>query len=304
MADDKHLLITGGTGFIGKHLCRYLVAHGYRITVLTRNPGTWQSAPAAPGVRYVSALGELDTQLPWYGVVNLAGESLNSGRWNPRRKAVFRDSRVQISSQIAQWTHQLAQPPKVVLSASAIGWYGHWHDELLDESSVFHDGYSHQLCSAWEAAASEQLVETCRSCLLRIGIVLGCDGGPLSSMLPPARLGLGGPMGTGAQWWSWIHIDDLVRMMHFLLENEDIAGPVNGTSPNPRTQKAFAKTLAKKLHRPAFLPLPGILANLMLGEFAEEILLHGQRVIPAKSLAAGFRFTFPELDDALADILA
>ncbi len=303
MADVKRLLVSGGTGFIGKALCGYLQARGYSITVLTRNPAKWQSAPAAPGIDYVSSLNELDDQLVWYGVVNLAGEPLSSGRWNARRKAVYRDSRVETTEQIAQWTHQLARPPEVFLSASAIGWYGHWQDEPLDESSTAHDGYTHQLCRDWEAAATEHLASGCRSCVVRIGIVLGEGEGPLPAMLFPARLGLGGPMGTGSQWWSWIHIDDLIRLFHFLLEKDDVRGPVNGTAPNPVTQRAFARALGRQLRRPALLPLPGFMASLILGEFADEILLNGQRVLPTKSLLGGFSFEFPELGSALSDIL-
>jgi uncharacterized protein (TIGR01777 family) len=303
MSDVKRLLISGGTGFIGKALCRYLQARGYSITVLTRNPAKWQSTPAAPGIEYVSSLKELDNQFVWYGVVNLAGEPLSSGRWNARRKAVYRDSRVETTEQIAQWTRQLARPPEVFLSASAIGWYGHWQDEPLDESSTAHDGYTHQLCRDWEAAATEHLAPGCRNCVVRIGIVLGEGEGPLPAMLFPARLGLGGPMGTGSQWWSWIHIEDLIRLFHFLLEKDDAIGPINGTSPNPVTQKAFARALGRQLHRPAFLPLPGFMASLILGEFADEILLNGQRVLPSKSLLAGFTFEFPEIENALSDIL-
>jgi uncharacterized protein (TIGR01777 family) len=304
MSDSRHILISGGTGFIGKALCRYLSSRGYTISVLTRDPGKWRSAPVAPGIRYVASLEELDDSLSWYGVVNLAGEPLSSGRWNARRKAVFRDSRIHISTQIAQWIQQLSQPPQVFLSASAIGWYGHWQDQPLDEESAAHDGYTHELCRDWEAAATEQLPPGCRSCVVRIGIVLGADEGPLPAMLLPARLGLGGPMGTGAQWWSWVHIQDLIRLFHFLLETDAIDGPVNGTSPNPVTQKVFAKVLGKQLHRPAFLPLPGVVASLILGEFADEVLLSGQRVVPAKSLAAGFTFAFPDIDKALQDLLA
>jgi len=303
MSAAKHLLISGGTGFIGKSLCRHLAARGYNIHVLTRNPEKWESAPVAPGVQYVSSLAQLDDRLPWYGVVNLAGEPLSGGRWNARRKALFRDSRVQITTELAQWTQELAQPPEVFLSASAIGWYGHWQDEPLNETSGAHDGYSHQLCRDWEAAATEQLTPGCRSCVVRIGIVLGADEGPLPAMLLPARLGLGGPMGTGSQWWSWVHIQDLIRMFQFALETESIEGPVNGTSPNPVTQKAFASALGKQLRRPAFLPLPAVLASLMLGEFADEVLLSGQRVVPEKLLLAGFTFAFPQIDKALLDIL-
>jgi uncharacterized protein (TIGR01777 family) len=272
--------------------------------VLTRDPDKWTSTPVLEDVDYVSDLAQLDTSTDWYGVINLAGEPLNQGRWNASRKQRYRDSRVDITSRVSRWTHRLDRPPEVLISASAIGWYGHWEDQLLDESSGAHDGFSHQLCRDWEAAATDQPVPGCRSCVLRIGLVLGVDDGPLLAMLMPARLGLGGPMGSGAQWWSWIHIHDLVRLFHFLLENDAIDGPVNATAPNPTTQKQFAKTLGRQLGRPALLPMPGFLARWILGEFAHEVLLNGQRVIPTKSLRSGFEHHFPELAPALNDLLA
>jgi uncharacterized protein (TIGR01777 family) len=303
MTAGKALLMTGGTGFIGTHLCRHLAARGYRITVLTRQASKWQAAPVHEAVSYVSDLAQLDTSGHWHGVINLAGEPLNSGRWNPERKALFRDSRVNTTLALRKWVRELECPPEVFLSASAIGWYGHWQDQVLDESSDPHDGYSHQLCRAWEEAAASQPVAGCRDVVLRIGIVLGVDDGPLPAMLQPAALGLGGPMGSGHQWWSWIHIYDLVRLIQFLLENDQVAGIVNGTAPNPVTQKTFAKVLGKQLRRPSFMPLPGFVASLLLGEFADEVLLHGQRVVPGRAMQAGFSYSYPELSGALHDLL-
>lgn len=296
-------MVTGGTGFIGSHLCRHLTAGDYSITVLTRQAAKWRSKPVCQGVSYVSDLAQLDSSIQWHGVINLAGESLNSGRWNATRKEVFRDSRVNTTLSLRRWMRKLDSPPRVFLSGSAIGWYGHWQDEVLDESCDAHDGYSHQLCRAWEEAASIPPLAGCRDALLRIGIVLGADDGPLPAMLQPAALGLGGPMGSGRQWWSWIHIHDLVRLVQFILENDQIAGIVNGTAPNPVTQKTFANVLGKTLRRPSFMPLPGFAASLLLGEFAQEVLLHGQRVIPASALQAGFDYSYPELSGALQDLL-
>ena len=293
------MLVTGGTGFIGKVLCRRLVQCGYKVTVLTRNPAAALQALPFPGIDFVESLDELDANELWFGVVNLAGQPLDSGRWNRERKVEFRDSRINLTKTLVSWMGELDQSPEVFVSASATGWYGHWHDELLDEDSGCNTGYAQRLCADWERAARDGLPKGCRGCQLRIGIVLGPGGGPLSAMLTPARLGLGGAMGTGVQWWSWIQIEDLVRLICFLLEEETIEGAVNGTAPNPERQKDFAKILGGVLGRPAFLPLPGFLASLVLGEFADEILLKGQRVVPARALAAGFTFDYPELRGAL-----
>jgi uncharacterized protein (TIGR01777 family) len=303
MSEHRNILVTGGTGFIGGHLCQFLCSHGYRITILSRHPEQ-HSASISRGVQFVSCLDELDTHIDWYGVINLAGEPLSAGRWNPVRKALYRDSRIELTQRLNKWIRGLEHAPAVFLSASAVGWYGHWQDEFLDESCASNGGYAHQLCSDWESAAAEQLPPQTRLCLVRIGIVLGREGGPLPEMLRPAKLGLGGPMGSGRQWWSWIHIYDLVHLFLFLLETDDVSGPVNATAPNPVTQREFARSLGAVLRRPAFLPLPAFMAELALGEFAREILLNGQRVLPVVAQSGGFSFKYPDLGPALSDILA
>jgi uncharacterized protein (TIGR01777 family) len=299
MTEPRRLLVTGGTGFIGKVLCRSLLQCGYRVTVLTRNAAAASQALPLPGIDFVESLDVLGANGLWFGVVNLAGQPLDSGRWNSDRKVEFRDSRINLTKALVSWMGELDQSPEVFVSASATGWYGHWHDELLDEDSRCNTGYAQRLCADWEQAARDGLPKGCRGCQLRIGIVLGPSGGPLSAMLTPARLGLGGAMGTGVQWWSWIQVEDLVRLICFLLEEATIEGAVNGTAPNPVRQRDFAKILGRVLGRPALLPLPGFVASLVLGEFADEILLKGQRVVPARALEAGFTFDYPELGDAL-----
>lgn len=299
MTEPRRLLVTGGTGFIGKVLCRRLVQCGYKVTVLTRKRSAALKALPLPGIDFVESLDELGVNELWFGVVNLAGQPLDSGRWNRERKVEFRDSRINLTKTLVSWMGELDQSPEVFVSASATGWYGHWHDELLDEGSRYNTGYAQRLCADWERAARDGLPKFCRGCQLRIGIVLGPHGGPLSAMLTPARFGLGGAMGTGVQWWSWIQIEDLVRLICFLLEEEGIEGAVNGTAPNPVRQRQFAKILGGVLRRPAFMPLPGYVVSLVLGEFADEILLRGQRVLPARALAAGFIFNYPELEGAL-----
>jgi len=307
MATGKHILVTGGTGFIGSRLCPALVAAGYDVHVLTRDPARWRQQALAPQIHYVAALEELDRDTGWCGVVNLAGESLAQGRWDSRRKQVLRSSRIDTTDALVRWLAGLSWPAPPLVSGSAIGWYGHRGDEVLDENSTA-DGtagghFAHTLCADWEAAAATAHRLGSRVCLLRTGIVLGAEGGPLAAMLPPARLGAGGPMGNGRQWWSWIHIDDLVALVLFLLHTEGAEGPINGTAPNPVTQREFARALGRQLRRPAVAPMPAFAARLLLGEFADEILLHGQRVLPTVATALGFRFRFPELGGALADLL-
>jgi uncharacterized protein (TIGR01777 family) len=294
----EHVLITGGTGFIGGHLVAALVARGVAVTVLSRS-----SQDAQAGVSYIRSLQDFVAPEGRSAVVNLAGEPLNSGRWNASRKAHFRDSRVNMTRDVVAWINAQVHAPETLVSGSAVGWYGHRGDEILTEVSAGAPGYSHQLCADWEEAAQAGLGDATRLCLLRTGVVLGTDGGPLPEMLGPARVGLGGPLGSGKQWWSWIHVTDLVSMILWLLENPSCNGVFNGTAPEPLRQAEFARVLGKTLHRPAFIPLPALVARLILGEFAEEILLNGQRVEPARVLAHGFQFEFPTLAPAMTDLL-
>lgn len=298
----RRVLITGGTGFIGTALCRYLLEKGYRLTVWTRD-ASQSGLIGHMAIRYVESLDDLPPDQHIDHVVNLAGLALNSGRWNERRKQAFIDSRVDTTNAVIDWARGRAEPPRVLISASAVGWYGHQDDEPLTESSVAVHGYSHRLCEQWEQAARRGDEIGMRVVCLRIGIVLGPGGGSLAEMLPAFRLGAGGPMGSGNQYWSWIHRGDLVRLIEFALDFPGLNGAVNATAPEPLPQKQFAKALGAVLGRPAFLPLPGFAARLLLGEFADEILLHGQRVVPEKALHHGFQFDFPKLDTALADIL-
>lgn len=295
-----NILITGGTGFIGGHLIEHLVDRGYRITVLSRSSPMTNAKHAQ--VCFVSSLDDLPETI-WYGVINLAGEPLDKSRWSANQKALIIESRLSITSRVNDWIRKLPVPPKVYISGSAIGWYGHWDNECLDEESAHREGFSHQLCNAWEAQANQLGDVDCRICNARLGIVLGANGGSLPAMLLPAKLGLGGPMGNGDQWWSWIHVNDTVRCFEMLLENDLAEGVFNLTAPTPVTQSVFAKTLGNQLKRPSFMPLPGFMAKLMLGEFAEEVLLNGQRVFPKKLISSGFTFDYEDLSGALQDLL-
>lgn len=294
----EEVLITGGTGFIGGHLVSRLLELGVGATVLSR-----QVQPPREGVTFIQSLNDWTVPEGRYAVVNLAGEPLNKGRWNAERKARYRSSRIELTQELVRWIARQDNPPESLVSGSAVGWYGHRGDDALTELSNAAPGYSHDLCADWEEASAQGLPDTVRRCVLRTGVVLGSDGGPLPEMLTPARLGLGGPLGTGEQWWSWIHVADLVGIIVWLLQNPACNGVFNGTAPHPVRQGEFAKTLGEVLHRPAFMPLPAFVARAMLGEFAEEILLNAQRVEPARVQALGFAFEFPSLKPALDDIL-
>jgi uncharacterized protein len=293
------VLITGGSGFIGAALCRALLARGDAVTVLTRSATRARSRlPAA-----VRCVEDLAQAVPADAVVNLAGENLGDGRWSAARKQRFVDSRVQTTRRLIDWM-QTGQRPQVLVSGSAIGWYGARGDEELGENASpgRPDEFSAQLCRAWEAEALQAEALGVRTCLLRIGIVLERDGGSLQQMLLPFRIGLGGVMGSGAQWMSWIHRDDLVGLILWLIDTPQAQGAYNGTAPQPVRHRAFVRTLARTLHRPAFMPLPAPALRLLLGEMA-GLVLEGQRVLPRRALRGGYAFRYPDLASALGAIL-
>ncbi|MCX7069610.1 MAG: TIGR01777 family oxidoreductase [Gammaproteobacteria bacterium] len=297
-----HVLITGGTGFIGRELAASLLADGHAVTVLTRE--ITSSGNRVPnGARAIRDLARADAV---DAVVNLAGANLGGTRWNPVTKMGFRTSRIDTTRRLVDWMSRLGTRPKVLVSGSAIGWYGPQGDEMLTESAPAGGDFSATLCRDWEAEALKAAALGVRVCTLRTGIVLGpsgpAGGGALAQMLPAFRLGGGGPMGSGRQWMSWVHRADLVTLIRFLIERETASGPFNGTAPEPVTNAEFARTLGRVLRRPAILPMPGFALKLIVGEMA-EILLSGQRVIPQAALDQGFRFRFPTLDAALRDVL-
>ena len=289
------ILITGGTGFIGRRLCAQLLAQGHGVTVLTRSPGK----AARPGVQYI---GRLDDLGPVDAVVNLAGEPLTEGRWNAARKQAFLDSRLGTTRALLAWMRTLPTPPQALVSGSAIGYYGPRDATALDENAPAGDDFAATLCQQWEAEALTAESFGVRTCVLRTGIVLDRDGGALARMLPPFRLGLGGPMGDGSQWMSWIHRDDLVGMILWLLAEQTARGAYNGTAPAALSNAAFARTLATALGRPALLTTPAFALKLAFGEMA-GLLLTGQNVQPVHALAEGFVFQFPSLPAALQAIV-
>lgn len=298
---DKTVLVTGGSGFIGRHFCLAALKKGLRVIVLSRDPEKARSR--LPGVRVIQSLSELAPDEHVHFIVNLAGEPLVSGRWNAARKQAFLDSRVGITDQLYDYFKQVKTPPEVVVSGSAVGYYGPHRDRVLDEAGKYNDSFSHRLCSAWEHSASRFELLGTRVCYLRTGIVLGLGEGALARMLPPFRLGLGGRLGSGSQWMPWVHIDDEVAMIFHCLKRSDLHGSVNAVSPNPVTNKQFTRALGKALHRPVVFPMPALVAKILFGEMASELLLTGQRAVPRKLLESGYHFRFPELSLALSEIL-
>lgn len=294
-----HVLITGGTGFIGKALCEALIARGDRVSVLTRDAA--RAARRVPGVRALTALDRIDDV---DALVNLAGENLADQRWTEARKQLFQASRVDSTRRLLDALQRTTTRPRVLVSGSAIGWYGARGDELLNEYSASgrYDEYQSQLCRAWEAEARRAEALGVRVCLIRTGLVLERDGGPLARMLLPFRLGLGGRLGDGRQWMSWVHRADHVALMLWLIDHDDCQGPYNATAPQPVTNADFTRALAAALHRPALLPMPAGVLRLLVGEMA-ELLLTGQRVLPSRTQESGFVFRHPELGPALRAIL-
>jgi uncharacterized protein (TIGR01777 family) len=298
----KHF-ITGGTGFIGRHLCRQLLSQGHVLTVLTRNPDTVKSLFGVHKVTAITDLQEWKADQAYDAVINLAGEPIMARRWSESRKRILWGSRVSLTQRLIECMARAKTQPSVFISGSAIGIYGDQGDAELDESSPGGGGFGHRLCRAWEAAAQTAGDSGIRVCLLRTGLVVGRQGGFLKQMLLPFRLGLGGRLGSGRQWMSWVHLDDHVRMTQFLLDSQAACGVYNVTAPNPVTNAEFTRLLAEQLHRPALIPLPAPLLKLAAGEMS-ELLLGSQRVLPRKAVAQGFKFNFETLEPALKHALS
>lgn len=295
------ILITGGTGFIGRRLVAHLkVAH--EVVVLTRK-GSRAYELLGHDVTLLDSLDRLDHLNDVDIVINLAGEPIAAGRWSEARKQLLCNSRWLLTEQLVDLIKLSSTPPRLLLNASAIGWYGRQDDTPLDEQcQTPHDEFTHRLCQQWEQLALQARSPQTRVCIVRIGLVLGMEGGALPRMLPPYRLGLGGPMGSGTQMMSWIHVQDLVRAMLFLIEHDECDGIFNGTAPQPVSNRAFSQTLAATLHRPHLFFVPAPLLRLLMGE-AADLLLTGQQVLPVRLQQAGFHFTYPALPEALADLL-
>ncbi|WEM42952.1 TIGR01777 family oxidoreductase [Photobacterium sp. DA100] len=299
------ILVTGGTGFIGSALINALTEH--EVTVLSRNPAK-ASQTLGDRINAVASLDQFDNLDGFDAVINLAGEPIINKRWSQQQKDRICQSRWTLTQQLVDKIQASSQPPHTFISGSAVGIYGDQKEALIDESfaiseHVSSDDFAHRVCRRWEEIAMEADSEQTRVCLIRTGIVLGKHGGALAKMLPPYQLGLGGPIGNGKQYTPWIHLQDMVAAIVFLLETPSASGAFNLTAPLPVTNKVFSQSLAKALHRPHILFTPAFVLKLALGE-ASSLLLEGQRAIPHKLEALGFAFRFRTIEAALTDIVA
>ncbi|AQT59941.1 TIGR01777 family oxidoreductase [Cellvibrio sp. PSBB023] len=304
MASDssakERVLITGGSGFIGSALSHKLVHMGYEVWVLSRDPAR-AMLRLNKQVHVVRCLSDL-VGIAFFAVINLVGESLGAGRWNEQSKRLFRQSRVDFTHELYGFFSSQRLFPQVLISASAIGVYGDAGSALLDEGAPVGDDFAAHLCRDWESAAQQFAAHSVRVCIVRIGIVLDSNGGALKQMLPAFRFGLGGRMGSGEQYMSWIVRQDLVQLFIFLLQNDKAIGVFNGVAPEPVTNRDFTALLAAQLGRPAFLPMPAFVLRLLFGEMADALLLSSQRVLPVRAEGEGFSFEYPRLQGALNKI--
>lgn len=298
------ILITGGTGFVGSQLTWRLLSEGYEITILTRS--LKRGKITQPNISYLK--GEPTQKGPWQekikdhdAVINLAGASIFA-KWTEEHKQAIRESRLRTTRNIVEGILAKDDQSFALFSASAVGYYGFHEDEEITEDSPPGNDFLAQVARDWEEEASQAKEKGGRVIITRFGIVLGEKGGALGQMVPLFKKYLGGPIGNGNQWFSWIHIKDLAEAFIFLIKDPSLSGPFNFSSPNPVRNKELAKTLGKVLNKPSFMPAPGFLVKLFLGEFG-SVILKGQRVIPRRLLAHGFQFKYAYLEEALQDIV-
>jgi hypothetical protein len=291
------ILITGGTGFVGQALCPRLRSAGHEVVILTR-----QENPQLPGgvAKAVTGLGELDAR-QFGAVINLAGAPIGDARWTEARKKLLLESRVATTARLVEWMGSAAQPPAVLVSASAVGYYGEQGDRPITEDTPPTPGFTHELCAAWEREAGKAASLGVRGCTMRIGVVLDRDGGALAKMLPAFRAGAGGRLGSGRHYFPWIHREDVAAACQWLVDQPQARGAYNVGAPNPVTNAEFTRALGRALGRPTVLPMPAAALKLLFGEMS-ELLLVSDRMLPKRLLDAGFQFRYPDLGGALAAI--
>lgn len=299
------VIITGGTGLIGRPLCAALLAEGHDVVVLSRNPDRVKAMPA--GVQLMAWDGR--TANGWGPVVdganamiNLAGEGLADGRWSDERKARILHSRIDAGKAVLQAIEQATNKPAVLIQSSAVGYYGPRQDEIITEASGPGSDFLARLCFDWEASTAPVERLGLRRPVIRTGIVLSNEGGAFPKLVLPFRLFAGGPIGSGKQWYPWIHIEDEIRAILFLLGHESATGPFNLTAPAPMTNRELAATIGKVMGRPAFFPVPSFAMRILFGEMA-TVLLDGQRAIPQRLQEFGFTFHYPTAEEALRNLL-
>ena len=301
------ILITGSSGLVGTALTQELLRAGHTVCRLVR-PGTAAATNPSPqgfNVNWNPATGELGgAAVGADAVINLAGASIADGRWTAQRKQLLRASRTETTRVLVAALAKMAARPRVLISASAIGYYGNRGDETLTETSDPGNGFLSGIAKEWEAEARKAETLGTRVVLARFGVVLARHGGALPQMMRPFQFGIGGKIAGGRQWMSWITLDDVVAILRLMLENEHIRGPLNVVSPEPVTNAEFTKTLAAALHRPALFPAPAFALRLVLGEMADALLLSSQRVLPAHLQKLNYAFLHPDLRTALTTMLA
>jgi uncharacterized protein (TIGR01777 family) len=294
------IVIAGGTGFLGRPLAGALAAERHDVVVLSRAP-----IQSRGGVRFVAwtpdgGAGPFGAEIDGAGaIVNLAGEPIAGRRWSADQKRQILDSRVNATRSLVEAIRRAANPPGVLVSGSAVGYYGALENQVATEDTPAGSDFLARISVQWEDEAQRAASDRTRVVCLRTGLVLERDGGALPEMLPPFKLFAGGPVGSGRQYWPWIHRDDWIRLVRWVIDAGAVSGPVNGTAPNPVTSREFARALGRALRRPSFLPAPAFALRLLLGEMADALLLSGQRAIPATAQRLGFTFRYATVDDAL-----
>jgi uncharacterized protein (TIGR01777 family) len=297
-----NILITGGTGFIGCALTKCLLQQGHEVTVLSRSPDKVATL-CGPGVKALGSLSQLKAEDNYQVIINLAGTPIVDARWSDVRKQLIRGSRIGLTEQLITCIARMNIKPELLISGSAIGYYGDQGDTVLNEQSIPAEDFSGLLCINWEAAAKQAEQFGVRVCLIRTGLVIANGGGFLQRLLLPFRLGLGGRIGDGRQWMSWIHRQDWINIAMTMITDATMQGAYNATAPNPVTNAEFTRILAVCLKRPALLPVPAWTLKILLGEMS-ELVLGSQRVLPERLLAQGFKFQYDDLAVALNEALA
>jgi hypothetical protein len=300
-----HVLITGGTGTIGQRLVDHLIEHGHLVTVLSRKPYKPANLPAKIFFAHWDGLtaegwGHLLEEID--AVVNLAGAGIADEKWTPARKKLILQSRLDAGKAVSEAFEKATNKPKVLVQASAIGYYGPSEKQVMTESSPAGQGFLPEVCVAWENSSKAVEALEVRRVIIRTGVVLDRAGGAFPKMLIPFNFGAGGPIGSGRQWFSWIHHHDQVAAIRFLIETESASGPFNLTAPSPLRNRAFAKAVGKVMKRPAFAPAPAFIFKLMFGEMS-TVLLDGQQVVPQRLKELGYNFKFSTVGPALVDLL-
>lgn len=298
-----HIVIAGGSGFVGQQLQKYLIKQNHQVTILTRNPKKIEQTTQLKAIEWLNEKSEPEKELTDVdAIVNLAGESINGIRWTKEKKRKILESRISSTKELIRIIGKLDFKPQVLINASAIGYYGMSETQIFTESDKTEaDDFLAMVVKWWEEEAAKAIQIGVRTVFARLGLVLG-NQGALPLMLLPYRLRIGGTIGNGRQWVSWVHVEDVVRLFEFIIKEEQIVGALNVTAPNPVRMKEFGKSISSVKHSPHWLPVPSWAMKLALGEMS-SMLLKGQYVIPEKALENGFKFLYPDIKQALAKII-